>query len=77
VIRFGLCCIFRDEPVKFRTTTAAALQRLSRREARRKLAGLCAQNAATLLSALQYCAAHGIGCFRVVSQLVADLGIQS
>ena len=25
MIRLGLCCIFRDEPIKFRTTTAAAV----------------------------------------------------
>jgi len=70
VIRFGLCCIFRDEPIKFRTTTAAAVQRLSRREARRKLAGLCAENAAALMSALEYCDCNGIGCFRVNSQIL-------
>jgi len=70
VIRFGLCCIFRDEPIKFRTTTATAIKRLSRREARSKLAGLCAENAAALISALEYCAANGIGCFRVNSQIL-------
>ena len=26
MIRLGLCCIFRDEPIKFRTTTAAAVK---------------------------------------------------
>ena len=25
-IRLGLCCILRDEPIKFRTTTAAAVK---------------------------------------------------
>jgi UV DNA damage endonuclease len=70
VIRLGLCCIFRDEPIKFRTTTATAIKRLSRREARKKLAGLCAENALALLSALHYCSEHGIGCFRVNSQIL-------
>ncbi len=27
MIRLGLCCIFRDEPIKFRTTTAAAVEK--------------------------------------------------
>jgi UV DNA damage repair endonuclease len=58
VIRLGLCCIFRDEPIKFHTTTATAIKRLSRREGRKKLVGLCATNAAALLSALQFCAAN-------------------
>ena len=70
MIRLGLCCIFRDEPIKFRTTTATAIKRLARREARKRLAGLCAENAATLLSALRFCDANGIGCFRVNSQIL-------
>jgi UV DNA damage endonuclease len=70
VIRLGLCCIFRDEPIKFRTTTATAIKRLPRLEARKKLAGLCAENAAALMSALRYCTEHGIGCFRVNSQVL-------
>ena len=70
VIRLGLCCIFRDQPIKFRTTTATAIKRLSRQAARKKLAGLCAENAAALMLALQFCAANSIGCFRVNSQIL-------
>jgi len=70
VIRLGLCCIFREEPIQFRTTTAAAIKRLPRREALKKLAALCAGNAAALLSALRYCSENGIGCFRVNSQIL-------
>ena len=70
MIRLGLCCIFRDEPIKFRTTTATAIKQLSRREARKKLAGRCAENAAALMSALQFCAANGIGSFRVNSRIL-------
>ena len=70
MIRLGLCCIFRDEPIKFRTTTATAIKRLSRDEGRKKLADLCAANAAALMEALQFCSANGIGCFRVNSQIL-------
>ena len=70
MIRLGLCCIFRDEPIRFRTATATALKRLSRRDVRKKLAGLCTENATALLSAIGYCSAHGIGCFRVNSQIL-------
>jgi UV DNA damage endonuclease len=70
MIRFGLCCIFQEQPIKFGTTTAAALGRMSRDEARAKLARLCAANAESLLAALQYCQRTGIGCFRVVSQIL-------
>ena len=70
MIRLGLCCIFRDAPIKFRTTTVTAIKRLSRDEGRKKLADLCGTNAAALLEALQFCSANGIGCFRVNSQIL-------
>ena len=66
----GLCCIFRDEPIKFSTTTAAALGRMQRPDALTKLSRLCLSNADALLAALQYCAANGIACFRVNSQIL-------
>jgi len=70
VIRFGLCCVFRDEPIKFSTTTAAALGKLDRKAGLAKLSALGLANAGALLSALTYCAANGIGCFRVNSQIL-------
>ncbi|WP_337174080.1 UV DNA damage repair endonuclease UvsE [Paludisphaera sp.] len=70
MIRLGLCCAFRDEPIKFRTATAAALSRLDRAEADSRLSALCLANADALLAALRYCAASGIGCFRVNSQVL-------
>jgi UV DNA damage endonuclease len=81
VIRLGLCCIFHQEPIKFRTTTATALGRLSPDDGRRKLAALCHDNALALMAALQFCARHGIGAFRVNSQILPlkthpDLGYQ-
>lgn len=70
MIRFGLCCAFRDRPIKFANTTAAAIGRMNRTDALAKLAGLCLGNANALLAALQFCAESGIGCFRVVSQIL-------
>jgi UV DNA damage endonuclease len=70
VIRLGLCCMFRDQPIKFATTTATAIGKMQRADALRKLSGLCLANADALLAALQYCAEHGIGCFRVNSQIL-------
>jgi UV DNA damage endonuclease len=69
-LRLGLCCQFAAQPIKFRTTTAAALQRKTRREQLRHLADLCAANADSLLAALQFCAAHGIRSFRIASSLL-------
>ena len=70
MIRFGLCCIFRDEPIKFRSTTATRIAKMARHDALAKLSALCLANAQSLLAALQFCADHNIGCFRVVSQIL-------
>lgn len=69
-LRLGLCCTFSDQPIKFRTTTVAALLRLSRPDALNKLSTLCLANADALQDALQFCADHGIGCFRILSQIL-------
>jgi UV DNA damage endonuclease len=70
MIRLGLCCTFRDEPIKFGTTTAAAVSRLDRPAALAKLAALCLANARALTAALAFCKARGIGSFRVNSQIL-------
>lgn len=69
-LRLGLCCQFVAQPIKFRVTTATALQRLPRRQQLLRLAELCAANASALLAALRYCAAHGIGSFRIPSSIL-------
>jgi UV DNA damage endonuclease len=70
MIRFGLCCIFRDQPIKFSTTTAAAMARLPRGDALSRISKLCLTNADALKAALEFCADSGIGCFRIQSQIL-------
>ena len=69
-LRLGLCCQFVRQPIKFRTTTAAALSRLPRRAQLTKLAELCMHNAYALFAALQFCEAQGIGSFRISSSIL-------
>lgn len=69
-MRLGLCCIFRDQPIKFVTTTATAIGKMNRPDALAKLSRLCLANADALLASLKFCAANGIGCFRVNSQIL-------
>lgn len=69
-LRLGLCCQFAREPIKFRTTTVTAMLRLEKKPRLERLAGLCLGNAQALLEALQFCARHGIGAFRVNSQIL-------
>jgi UV DNA damage endonuclease len=69
-LRLGLCCLFAQEPIRFRTTTATAMLRLEKRARLARLSELCLVNADALLAALRYCAEHGIGAFRVNSQIL-------
>ncbi|MFO0945159.1 MAG: UV DNA damage repair endonuclease UvsE [Planctomycetota bacterium] len=69
-VRLGLCCSFHEQPIKFTNTTATAIARLSRHEAIEKLSRLCLANARALEEALRFCRDHGIGDFRVVSQIL-------
>ena len=69
-LRLGLCCQFAEQPIKFRTTTVTAMLRLPRRERLARLGELCQGNAEALLASLAYCAGHGIGAFRINSQIL-------
>lgn len=70
MIRLGLCCLFRDQPIKFVTTTATSIGKMKRPEALAKLSRLCLENADALRAALRFCADNGIGCFRINSQIL-------
>ncbi len=70
MIRLGLCCIFHREPIKFRRTTAAYLKRQQPAAAVRHLADIAVANARALMAALVYCRDHGIGAFRINSQIL-------
>lgn len=68
-MRFGLCCLFKYEPVSFRTTTARALSALPRYDQLYKLSGICLHNASNLLLALETVQRLEIGAFRIMSPL--------
>ncbi|MDH3463665.1 MAG: UV DNA damage repair endonuclease UvsE [Acidimicrobiia bacterium] len=69
-IRLGLCCIFREQPIKFRNTTIKAISGMQRNAALKKLSALCSANADALRESLGFCADNGIGCFRINSQIL-------
>ncbi|MFZ5980158.1 MAG: UV DNA damage repair endonuclease UvsE [Candidatus Zixiibacteriota bacterium] len=70
MIRLGLCCVFHDTPIKFKNTTATHAAKLTKKVRLEKLAGLCRHNAMTLAKAIEFCAASGIGSFRINSQIL-------
>jgi UV DNA damage endonuclease len=69
-IRFGLCCIFRLEPIKFRQITAKTLLSLSRAEQLVRLSEICLHNVQNLYKALHYVSENCIGAFRILSPLL-------
>ena len=68
-MRLGLCCLFHNEPVSFRSTTAKALSALPREAQLAKLSAVCSHNAANLMLALETVRRLGIGSFRIMSPL--------
>lgn len=68
-IRFGLCCIFRKENIKFRSLTAQSIISLPRNQQLKKLSEICLHNCQSLLKAVKYCNSHGIKAFRILSPL--------
>lgn len=69
-IRFGLCCIFKEQPINFRRTTAAYLSRFLRSDQKQRLSDICLYNSISLLKALTFCHQNKIGCFRINSQIL-------
>ncbi|HAE37631.1 MAG TPA: UV DNA damage repair endonuclease UvsE [Candidatus Riflebacteria bacterium] len=70
MIRLGLCCLFKQQAIKFSTTTATHLLKMGRKQQLQKLSHLCLSNAEALKHAYNFCADVGIGCFRINSQIL-------
>lgn len=68
-MRFGLCCLFKEERISFRTTTAKSLSVLQRDEQLQKLSDICLHNVSSLYLALLTVQRLGIGAFRIMSPL--------
>jgi UV DNA damage endonuclease len=67
--RLGLCCIFRQEPIKFRHVTAKTLLLLPRVKQLTLLSEICLHNVQSLKKSLQFVVENGIGAFRILSPL--------
>ncbi len=69
MIRLGLCCIFIEQPIKYRTVNGRNLTKLAESLRPKKLSELCLHNLRMLLKSLEYCAHNNIGDFRIQSGL--------
>jgi UV DNA damage endonuclease len=65
----GLCCIFRDEPIKFRQITAKTLKQVPRMKQIESLSEICLHNLISVKKTLEYVAQNNIGAFRILSPL--------
>jgi UV DNA damage endonuclease len=70
VIRWGLCCLFLDAPIKYRTATHRYVATLTRAARRDYLADIARDNAAALDASVWHCQSLGIGAFRINSQIL-------
>ncbi len=70
MIRWGLCCIFKKEPIKFHRATATYLKKFNRTQQLKYISNICLQNAEALLKALMYCLDNDIKDFRINSQIL-------
>jgi UV DNA damage repair endonuclease len=70
MIRFGLCCVFIDEPIKFRTITATTLSALPGKRRLERVAQICLHNAESLLDVVHTVDRLGIKAFRILSPLL-------
>ncbi len=68
-IRWGLCCLFVQEPIRFGIRQAGYLSRFDRGRQLEMLAATVRANGEALMRAIRYCHDHGIGAFRVNSRL--------
>jgi UV DNA damage endonuclease len=69
-IRWGLCCLVLDAPIRFRAATHAYVARLDPSAGRAYLEDAALHNVRALRDAIEYCRALGIGAFRITSGLL-------
>ncbi|SCA58560.1 UV DNA damage endonuclease [Chlamydiales bacterium SCGC AB-751-O23] len=68
-IRFGLCCLFLEEDIKFKTTTFKYFSKLDNHEKLNKLDMIILHNLNSLYRAIEYCSKNAIFSFRITSRL--------
>ncbi len=67
MIRFGLCCLFKEEKIYFRMIQYRYFSKLTEIEKKEKLSSIILENLNSLLKALAFCSENAIYCFRITS----------
>ena len=68
-IRWGLCCLFKEEPITFAIRQATHLGKLDRPRQLAQLSATVLHNGNSLIRAIEFCHRQGIGGFRVNSRI--------
>lgn len=68
-LKLGLCCLFHNEPIKFKTYTKTALLKLSKADRTDKILSIITHNIKTLQQAIIYCYENNIESYRFSSDL--------
>jgi UV DNA damage endonuclease len=68
-IRWGLCCLFREEPIHFAVRQATHLAKFDRQHQLELLSATVLANGHALREAILYCSRNRIGAFRVNSRI--------
>lgn len=68
-LKLGLCCLFHNEPIKFKTYTKSALLKLSEKDRTDKILSIINHNIQTLQQAIIYCYKNNIESYRFSSDL--------
>ncbi len=69
-LKFGLCCLFHNEPIKFKTYTKTSLLKLNFNEQRAKILNIIEHNITTLQKAINFCYNNSIKSYRVGSDII-------
>jgi len=65
----GLCCLFKEEPIKFRTYTFKKISSMENSEAREKILTVWDNNIESLQKAFNYCKENNISSYRIGSDI--------
>lgn len=68
-IRWGLCCLFKEAPIRFGVHQATHLTKLERNRQLELLSATVLANGKSLQAAIDYCSRNAIGSFRVNSRI--------
>lgn len=68
-LKLGLCCLFHNEPIKYKTYTKTALLKLSDSDRNDKILNIISHNIKTLQEAIDYCYKNNIESYRFSSDL--------